>query len=115
MKNEKNGKFGRVAIILGSITQRFRRELHCFQRYYIETKLLTWDDKAFYLEQRLCNHSTGFVHCIALVKQNIVGASPSAILHALNKAPKTPPPMPDRLAAWVDSDNKSSLFLRPRN
>lgn len=44
------------------------------QKFRIVTRLLCWDDEAFYLEQRFVGER-GFVHAIAVAKQTVVSNS----------------------------------------
>jgi hypothetical protein len=38
--------------LVGSLSMRYRRSLDPFERYELQTRLLGWDAKWFYLEQR---------------------------------------------------------------
>ncbi|ELR18394.1 Mesenchymal stem cell protein DSCD75 family protein [Acanthamoeba castellanii str. Neff] len=105
LTNEKTGKKG-CPVVLASITTRFRRELRLFQTFSVRTKLLCWDDKAFYVEQQFV--SKGFVHCIALIKQVVVGTSPAKVLAALGHDGIVSPPMPSGVKSWVEYDSWSS-------
>lgn len=40
---------------------RFRRQIGCFERFLVVTRLLHWDDAAFYLEHRFESITDGFV------------------------------------------------------
>jgi acyl-CoA thioesterase FadM len=40
---------------------RFRRQIGCFERFLVVTRLLHWDDVAFYLEHRFESITDGFV------------------------------------------------------
>ncbi|MEJ2454349.1 MAG: thioesterase family protein [Candidatus Thiodiazotropha sp.] len=52
--------------VVGSIDIKYRRPLRLFQHYVLKTRLLCWDDKWFYMEQRL--ESARGVHSIANVR-----------------------------------------------
>jgi acyl-CoA thioesterase FadM len=57
--------------VVGSIGITFRRPLHPFQRFVIKTRLLCWDEKWLYMEQRL--ESDSGVHAFATVRGLFVG------------------------------------------
>lgn len=52
--------------VVGSIDIRFRRALMPFQRFVLRTRLICWDEKWIYLEQRI--ESDKGVHSIATVR-----------------------------------------------
>eukprot|EP00770_Monocercomonoides_exilis_P005559 MONOS_5531.1-p1 / transcript=MONOS_5531.1 / gene=MONOS_5531 / organism=Monocercomonoides_exilis_PA203 / gene_product=unspecified product / transcript_product=unspecified product / location=Mono_scaffold00162:50357-50893(-) / protein_length=178 / sequence_SO=supercontig / SO=protein_coding / is_pseudo=false len=49
--NEKLGKLG-LAPIIGCIAIRYRKQIRLFQPYTIKSKLIHFEDKAFYLVQK---------------------------------------------------------------
>jgi acyl-CoA thioesterase FadM len=52
--------------VVGHIVIKFRRPLPPFQRFSVKSRLLYWDEKWLYLEQRL--ESAKGVHSIAIVR-----------------------------------------------
>jgi acyl-CoA thioesterase FadM len=52
--------------VVGSATLRFRRSLDPFQRYRLVTRLVAWDEKWCFLEQRF--ERGGHVHAVGRVK-----------------------------------------------
>lgn len=57
---------------------------------------MSWDDKAFYLEQRWVRNKDGFIMAVALLKQSMSGATPAQIVEALlGKAIASPDPPED--------------------
>ena len=91
--------------VIGALQVRYRRSLLPFQEYGIRTRLLCWDERWFYLDQRF--EREGDVVAAALVKglflgpegrvptQQVVDASP----HRIGS-----PPVPPAVAAWQDAE-----------
>lgn len=52
--------------VLGASHIRFRRSLHCFQKFEVHSRIIGWDEKWFYIEQRI--FSKGQLITIALLK-----------------------------------------------
>lgn len=67
-------------MVVGASTIRYRRSLAFREAFEIRTKVLGWDDKAFYLEQRFVSKKDGFVSAIMLCRQNMVRHSPERII-----------------------------------
>lgn len=91
--------------VIGSLQIRYRRSLLPFQEYAIRTRLLCWDERWFYLDQRF--ERGGEVVAVALVKglflgpegrvptQQVVDASPHRIAS---------PPPPGAVSAWQEAE-----------
>lgn len=68
--------------VLSAVGCRYRRSLHLFERFVIHTRLLGWDERTFFLEQRFVSARDGFVCAVLFVRQHVVGASPDkAVQH----------------------------------
>lgn len=52
--------------VLGASHIRFRRALNCFQKFELHSRIIGWDEKWFYIEQRLV--SQGQLAAVAIVK-----------------------------------------------
>lgn len=52
--------------VLGASHIRFRRSLKCFQKFELQTRVIGWDEKWFYIEQRI--FSGGHLITVALLK-----------------------------------------------
>ncbi|KAH7477073.1 hypothetical protein PRIC1_001088 [Phytophthora ramorum] len=104
-------------LVVGSQTVRYRRELSFGQAYTMESRLLCWDKRAFYVEHRFVTKGD-FVNAIVLVKNTVLGAlSPEQIvakLPALQTDEEASPPTPADVAAWVQSNDLSSKMLRAK-
>jgi len=91
--------------LLGGATIRYRRPLEPFQRYELRTRILCWDDKWFYLEQRFTRGAD--VYAVAIVKALLMGPEgkvpPVEIFTSLDPAAESPP-MPDVVARWNEAE-----------
>ncbi|KAG6574539.1 putative thioesterase [Phytophthora cinnamomi] len=105
-------------LVVGSQTVRYRRELSFGQAYTLQSRLLCWDKRAFYVEHRFVTRGPKgeFVNAIVLVKNSVLGPlSPEQIvakLPALQADEEAKPPMPADVAAWIESNDASSKMLR---
>lgn len=91
--------------VIGSLKIRYRRSLLPFQRYTIRTRLLCWDDRWFFLEQRF--ERRGELVSIALVKGLFLGPEGRVPTQAIVDASGyriDSPPAPEAVAAWQDAE-----------
>lgn len=72
-------------MVVGASTIRYRRSLAFREAFEIRTKVLGWDEKAFYLEQRFVSKKDGFVSAVMLCRQNVVKCSPETIIEFVCK------------------------------
>ncbi len=95
--------------LVGSETIRFRRSLPLFRTYRLHTRLVYWDDKWFFFEQRFT--SRGELIASALVKGLLRGpggnVSPVEALAAGGHRLAAPEPV-DGLERWNEAD--AALF-----
>ncbi len=93
---------GRWRPMVGAATIRFRRGLRPFQRYDLRTRLLCWDQKWFFMEQRF--EVAGQVYASALIKGVFVGPrekiSPREVAQAIGHDGVSPP-LPEEVRAWL--------------
>lgn len=102
-------------LIVGAQSVRYRRELTFGEAYTLETRVLCWDDRAFYVEHRFCTQSAGgkFVHAVVVVKNVVLGSlRPAQIVEKLLQREVESPAMPADVIAWIQSNNISSKALR---
>ncbi|XP_043923313.1 protein THEM6 [Protopterus annectens] len=100
------------SVVLGASTIRYRRSLELFERYDIKTKIISWDEKAFYVEQRFVSCRDGFICAVMLCRQNILRSTPGKVLQFLCKRTVDPPDYPAELQHWLNYNETSSLKLR---
>lgn len=89
--------------VLAAAEITFIRSLAPFQKFDLVTRVVTWDDKYIYLEQKferrgtLCAHA--FVKALFLDGGGKVSNSNVLALLGYNDAP---PPMPEELRIWTE-------------
>ncbi|HYH36702.1 MAG TPA: thioesterase family protein [Azospirillum sp.] len=87
--------------VLGATTMRFRRPLKPFQRYEVVSRVLCWDDRWFYMEQRA--ETPQGTAAVAVMQGAFVGKGgvvmPAVMLREAG-LPHVSPPMPDFVAGW---------------
>lgn len=98
--------------VLAASCARYRRSLHLFEPFEMRTRLLGWDDRAFYLEARFVSLRDGFVCALLRFRQHIVGTSPERIVEHLCKRRVEPPEQPEDLQHWIAYNAASSQLLR---
>jgi acyl-CoA thioesterase FadM len=96
--------------VVGSIDIQFRRPLRPFQRFVLKSRLLCWDEKWLYMEQRI--ESDQGVHSIAVLRglfQGREGSVPSRLLlEAMGQGGESPP-FPTQvlcLLAWEEAGKR---------
>lgn len=99
-------------MVVGASTIRYRRSLNFREAFVIRTKVLGWDDKAFYLEQRFVSQKDGFVSAVMLCRQNVVRSSPQQIIEHVCKKKIECPEFPEDLKHWISYIGTSSQALR---
>lgn len=106
-------------LVVGAQTVRYRRELSFGQAYEMQSRVLSWDKRAFYVEQRFVTKDAkgkAFVNAIVLVKNTVLGPlSPEQIvaqLSDLQADENATPTMPEDVALWIQSNDVSSKMLR---
>lgn len=71
--------------VLAASCARYRRSLRLLEPFEVRTRLLGWDDRAFYLEARFISLRDGFLCALVRVRQHVLGASPERIVQHLCK------------------------------
>ena len=92
--------------VVGSLVIRFRRPLNPFQRYDLHSRVLGWDEKWFYMEQRF--ERAGEVVAVAIVKGLFLragGRVPPAEVVALTGESLSSPPLPDAITQWQEAES----------
>ncbi|XP_070830794.1 protein THEM6-like [Chaetodon trifascialis] len=102
----------RASMVVGATTIRYRRALCIGEGYELRTRIVSWDDKAFYLEQRFVSTKDGLVCAVMYCKQNIIHSSPDKIMQHLCKRKVECPEFPEDLQHWVNFISTSSQALR---
>lgn len=103
----------RAIPVIGDAVAKFRKDLKPFQRYDLQTRLLGWDDKWTFVEQRFV--SGGRVAGVVVVRGLFRSAAgpirPSTFLAGLSKNVASPS-LPDWALAWHRSCDALGEALR---
>ncbi|XP_066434816.1 protein THEM6 [Eleutherodactylus coqui] len=113
----RSGLFGAIhsmgaGMVMAACTIRYRRSLRLLEAFEIRTRLLCWDEKAFYVEQRFVAPRDGFVCAILLSRQHIIGNCPDKVVQTMCKRKVESPEFPDEVMHWIDYNDNSSQKLR---
>lgn len=90
--------------VLASVAITFRRPLDPMQRFTLHTRIVAWDERWIFLEQRF--ERAGDTVARAFVKSTFVapaGRVPTSRVMALVGTDLAAPPMPEPLRAWVEA------------
>jgi acyl-CoA thioesterase FadM len=88
--------------VVAAQTILYRRALKPFQRYSLHSRLVCWDDKFIYLEQRFQTGDKLAASAIvkAAVRKNGRTLRPREMLKAIGRERRSPP-MPPAIKAWA--------------
>ncbi|KAB1258206.1 Protein THEM6 [Camelus dromedarius] len=98
--------------VLAASCARYRRSLRLLEPFEVRTRLLGWDDRAFYLEARFISLRDGFVCALVRSRQHVLGTSPERVVQHLCKRRVEPPELPEDLQHWIAYNEASSQLLR---
>jgi hypothetical protein len=91
--------------VIGGTLIRYRYSLRAFQKFEIVTKILGWDEKWFYFEQKL--ETPSGAAAVALAKGLILSksqtVSPAEVL-AIIGISQPPPPFDEAVARWLAAE-----------
>ncbi len=89
--------------VAASVTITYRRSLRLWERYVLETKLIGFDDKAMYIEQRFVRDNE--IYVVAVMRARFLKKSGGTVtvaeLGALAGIDPATMPIPDWMAAWA--------------
>jgi acyl-CoA thioesterase FadM len=92
--------------VAGGVMIRYRRPLKLFERVELRTRALGWDEKWFYMDQRIYN-AEGKLASVALVKALFLGPGgpvvPEEIARAMGHEAGSPE-LPASVGAWKQSE-----------
>ncbi|XP_072940497.1 protein THEM6-like [Epargyreus clarus] len=113
---DRTGIYERIKAVNGHALQgassiRYRRTIPMFSAYKIETKLVYWEDKTLFIEQKFITLNDGFVRAIVLSRQNLLETDVSALLDNADDKPECP----EEIKHWLESIEISSARLRKKD
>lgn len=93
--------------VVASMAIRFRRPLDPFRRYELRSRVIGWDDRWFFLEQRFVRGNEAAAHAVVKVQLSSRGGrvAPQTVVDALPH-PAAPPPLPPALADWQSAEHR---------
>jgi len=89
---------------------KYRRPINFMVPFKQVTKLIYWDDRSLYFEQKLITLHDNFVRAISLCKNTCVGGTVVEMMASLGIT--TPPSCPEEVQLWIQSQEVSSNRLR---
>ena len=103
-------------LVVAGETIQFRKSLTVGQAFDIETRVIGWDDQAFFVEQRFMREgelwASALVRLRALDKQN-KPVDTSAVLPVLDARDVKSPPLPEWVTAWMQAQGALRNTIRP--
>jgi acyl-CoA thioesterase FadM len=93
--------------VLAATQMRFRRPLNLFQKFEIRTRIVGWEGKWVFIEQKIIRKGKPVTH--AFLKGAFVGPKgtvPITDLVKLLGKETPPPPLPAEWRAWLESEAK---------
>ncbi|MCP1726381.1 acyl-CoA thioesterase FadM [Natronospira proteinivora] len=92
--------------VAASAMVRFRRPLLPFRSFQLESRLLCWDDKWFFLEQRLVRggRTIAFALLKGCIRRSGGHVPPGDIFQQVLDEPLASPPMPEAVRHWIETE-----------
>jgi acyl-CoA thioesterase FadM len=89
--------------VAASVTVTYRRSLRLWQKYTLETRMIGFDEKAMYVEQRFVRDNEVYVNAIMRARflKKSGGTVTIAELGQLAGIDSTTMPIPEWIAAWA--------------
>lgn len=102
--------------VLAAFQMRFRIPLHAFQLYELETRVVCWDKKWVYMEQRFIMND-GDVAAIGIVKGGFYDRSeksmiPTQTLLDVTGATGQSPAFPAHIREWIEAEEALRAVTR---
>ncbi|CAB3243455.1 unnamed protein product [Arctia plantaginis] len=98
----------------GASSIRYRRTIPIFSAYKVETKLVYWEDKTLFIEQKFITLSDGFVRAIVLSRQNLINVDAQTLFIGIPGNDKKPE-CPEEIKHWLQAIEVSSARLRKKD
>jgi acyl-CoA thioesterase FadM len=91
--------------LAGAVNIRYKLSLLPFQKYQLHTKVIGWDEKWFYIEQRFVSNkrTVAVVLVKALFRGNQRNVSPIECLKLIH-VNIDPPEMPEKVLKWLSME-----------
>jgi acyl-CoA thioesterase FadM len=93
---------------------RHFKSLNVFQSFELHTRILGWDEKWIYFEQRFMRH--GELYALGAVKALMSGnerlVRTDELFTATGQAPRPSPPLPEWVHVWLASEKQAITSLK---
>jgi len=90
--------------VIGDVNARFIRQLKAFDRFYVESRLLGWDEKWAFLEHKILDHENRVAALIVIRgmfwSKKKGGLSPEDLIAATGQGHLESPTLPEWVEAW---------------
>ncbi|XP_013187852.2 protein THEM6 [Amyelois transitella] len=98
----------------GASSIRYRRTIPIFTAYKVETKLVYWEDKTLFIEQKFITLNDGFVRAVVLSRQNLINVDAATLFKGIPGADHKPE-CPEEIKHWLQAIEISSAKLRKKD
>lgn len=91
--------------LVGGVNIRFKQSLKPLAKYRLHTKIVAWDEKWIYIEQRFerKNRTVATAHVKALFRAPKGNVTPDEVFGLL-KMNIDPPKIPERIQKWIETE-----------
>lgn len=98
----------------GASSIRYRRTIPIFMAYKVETKLVYWEDKTLFIEQKFITVNDGFVRAVVLSRQNLIDVDAKTLFDGIPGNDQKPE-CPEEIKHWLQAIEISSARLRKKD
>lgn len=71
------------SVVQGATTIRYRRFIRPLSLFKITSNIIYWDDQFIYMEHRFVSPVDGFIHCVAICRQRLIGVLADEVINCL--------------------------------
>ncbi|XP_026328784.1 protein THEM6-like [Hyposmocoma kahamanoa] len=100
-------------VLQGASSIRYRRTIPIFTVYKVETKLVYWEEKTIFIEQKFTTINDGFVRAVVLSRQNLLNIDSDTLFRGIPGADQKPE-CPEEIKHWLQAIEISSAKLRKK-
>lgn len=105
------GEHKNIVVVQHAAMIRYRRSIDFLMRFHLKTKLIWFDERALYFEQRFISKHDGFVRAVAVCKNTFVNSED--MVKVMTEHFNIPLPVcPPYLESFIKSNEESSLALK---
>lgn len=97
-------------VVQHAATIRYRRSINFLRPFVVRSRIVWWDERSIYFEQRMQTLHDGFIRAVALSKSTVVNGDVPAMMKTFNIEKPSIAPM--ELEKWLESNDISSEKLR---